>query len=146
MTTRQEKLDRRDQLFDHLADQPGTIKEMMAALGVNELPLRHTIRELRLFLGETDEINLVCEPQGHREPWLYRLVGNLDAARPWQDNQMRHLESRLESSLAIAKSMASAFPDGRRVEAKKARRVVTVLSRLMEDLDELLPDPADAGA
>ena len=130
--------DRVGELFDYLADQPEgvTIDDIAAELGVVYSRARKIVRKLRLLLGETDQINLVCDPAGASERWIYRLVGNLEAARPWIDTRLRDLEARLETSRAVAKSLISAT-DGRTNDGKRVRKIERALTRLLEDLEEL---------
>ncbi len=139
MTTREQAVARRDQLFDYLADHGdgATLLQIRADLKLTEGQMARTLRDLRLWCGEYDEINVVCDPDEAQKPWLYKLVGNLDAARDWRNFQMKNLETRLETSLAIAKSMVAAYPDGRLKDAKKAKKIARVLGRLIEDLEEI---------
>lgn len=136
MTRRTERV---TALFDILAGSPEglTVDDMAAALGVSHHLTSDAIRELRLLLGDTDEINLICDPQGSRERWLYRLVGNLDGSRRWVANRLGDTESRLRTMQSIADSLVSAT-DGRTLDGRRARLIRKALVRLVEDLDELV--------
>lgn len=127
------------ELFDFAVSRPEgfTNVEAMAELEIKRLSdFNRSARRLRITLGEDDEINLVCDPQGSGEKWLYRLVGNLEEAGPWVANRLRDMEARLETQHGVAKSVVTAT-DGRSVEGRKARLFAKVYSRLREDLEEL---------
>ncbi len=126
-----------DKLFDYLADRPdgATMDEIAAVLDVTHRKAKRVVRELRLFLGG-DSINLTADPQGSGEPWLYRLVGDVDNARAWVANQWRHAESRLETMIAFTESLLNAT-DGRSLEGRKARVLNRHLVRAKEDLTEI---------
>jgi hypothetical protein len=141
-------IDRIDQLYDFLADHPTVTRDQIAKhMDVSYARAGKVIHALRIFLGDTKDISLVCDPNPNDRngPWLYSLIGTLEGARPWQTNQMRHLVTRIETSNAIADSLIAAT-DGRTVDGRKVRKIHRVLSRLLEDLEELSeqpPIPAD---
>lgn len=134
-------MDRLDELAGKLFDfavlhpEGFTNEEALAELGLKHITtLNRVIRRLRLILG-TDEINLVCDPQGQRERWLYRLIGTIDLGSPWIRNRLRDLEARLETQHSVARSLVNAT-DGRSIEGRKARLCAKTLGRLREDLAE----------
>ena len=93
------------------------------------------VRRLRLvFAG--DDINLVCEPQMLREPWVYKLVGNVEDARSWSTNRISDIETRLETIQAVAESLTNAT-DGRTIEGRKARKIHRTLGYLIGELAEI---------
>jgi hypothetical protein len=98
------------------------------------------VRALRITIGAEDTINLVCEPQGSGELWLYRLVGTYDAARPWSANRLGDIESRLVTISGVSRSLVAAT-DGRSTDGRKSRLIAKVVDRLIEDLDEVIHGP-----
>lgn len=126
------------ELFDYaVAHQTFTNEEAMAALGINHLgAFNRVARRLRLLLGDDDRINLVCDPQGRSERWLYRLVGSPEDAGPWVANRLRDLQARLETQHAVSQSLVSAT-DGRTTEGRKARIYAKAFGRLIEDVKDL---------
>ncbi len=124
-------------LFDYSVEHPEgwLVPDACRHFKWSQSQLARAIRALRLILG-TDEINLVCHQRGFGEPKLYTLVGDLERARPWAVVQLRGLESRLDSILAISRSLVNAT-DGRTTEGRKARLIVKHVTRLMEDFAEL---------
>ena len=92
---------------------------------------------LRAMLGNDDRINLICEPQQtSSDPWIYKLVGNLQAAQPWNGNRIGDCESRIMTMHAVLSSIVSGS-DGRTKEGRRARIMHRALGRLIEDLAEL---------
>jgi len=135
MSAREE---RRDSLFDLLVAMPEgvTVNEIGATLSIPLWRVNEVIRDLRLLLGDTDDINLVCTPQGQQERWNYALVGNLDGAREWTANRVGDTASRIRTMQAVMRSVVSAS-DGRTLDGKRARVIERSLRRLIEDLDDL---------
>lgn len=130
---------RRDDLFDALVAEPDglTVQDMMDDNGWSHHQCNEAIRDLRRFLGDSgDSINLVCDPQGWNQRWLYRLVGSLADVRDWSRNRIRDGESRVRTMQAVMTSIVAAT-DGRSAEGRKARVMERGLRRLVEDLDEL---------
>lgn len=130
--------DRRDRLFDLLMDEPDgiTIPHMMAELVASYSQVRNAIRDLRVFLGTMDQINLVCEPTTFRDRWEYRLVGNADDARFWQANRLNDAEGRLETIRSVAQSVARGTPANTPV-GRRARRMYRSLDYLMAELADI---------
>lgn len=132
-------------LFDYAANklQGFTLQEAAHSLGYKRRTMEDTIWRLRKIFGDSDTINLVCDPNGYHEPWLYRLVGTLEEAKPWLDNRIGDCEGRIETTNAIAKSILAAT-DGRTLEGKSVRAMVKALTRLIEDLADLRNDSTTA--
>ena len=127
----------RDDLFDLLAAEPDglTIPEMTEALSVGQTRIQQAIRDLRLFLGEFDSINVINERQGRGEPHRYRLVGTFNESREWVIGRINDTESRLKTLGAVSASLVAAT-DGRSAEGKRARLISKVVTRLVEDLHD----------
>lgn len=124
-------------LFDYAVKTPEwTVDDATAALGWTHPALNMAIRRLRLTLGEADDINLVCTPQGKGERWVYSLTGNVEMAKPWVDNRLRDMEARLETMAGVAKSLVAAT-DGRSAEGRRARLIERAVRHLLEDLGAL---------
>jgi hypothetical protein len=134
---------RRDAVWDHLVSHPegATINQMMEALGYQDNEVRGAIFDLRHFLGDFDSINVPCDPAGHREQWIYRIVGTLDEVRGWSANRVRDAETRVRTMQAMLSSIVRAT-SGRTTEGRKARMMETALRHLVENLDNLAADSA----
>ena len=128
-------IQRRDDLFDVLAATPDGVDvvEMATALGCTTAQAYRSVHDLRLFLGDTDNINVVCDPNGHRQLWKYRLVGDVDGAMPWQQNRLSDLEQRLVTIGKVSKSVASGL-DKRTLEGKKALAIASTIDVLNNQL------------
>ena len=123
------------ELYDLLASTPppGINKyEMEAQLGWSPGVLHQRIRDLRIELGD-DNINLVCDPDGHREAWRYFLTGNLGEAREWLNNRHQDLESRLTTMHSVSTALVAASTTAS-VQGRRVRRIETTLRHLIEDL------------
>lgn len=129
-------------LFDFATAKPDgfTQPEAAAYLDVDERQMPRFINALRHEFADGD-INLVCEPNGKGEKWLYRLVGRPEDARIWHTNRIGDTESRLETMQSVAHSMVGAT-DGRTIEGRKARVIDRQLTRLIEDLAVIREDIA----
>jgi len=126
---------RDDLILLMIAQQSGqTVDDMMVALGCDHPQVNEAIRDVRLWLGDFDEVNLICDPQGTGQRWLYRLVGTLDEMRPWAANRVADSASRIRTMASMLASVVSAT-DGRSIEGRKARVMERSLRRLVEDLD-----------
>jgi hypothetical protein len=126
------------QLFDYAAGRPEgfTYQDVEKDLGWRKPEFTKVHRKLRLLLGGDDQINLVCDAQGRNEPWLYRLVGNIEGARAWVGNRLRDSETRILTIRAICASLVRAT-DGRSADGRRARIMQRGLTRILEDLAEL---------
>jgi len=127
-------------LFDFAASKPDgfTLPEASVALDVDERQMPRFVNALRREFAEGD-INLVCDPNGKNEKWVYRLVGRPEDAQAWHSNRIGDMESRLETLQSVAHSMVNAT-DGRSIAGRKARLIDRALSRLIEDLAVLRED------
>jgi hypothetical protein len=125
-------------LFDYAAARPDgfTYQDVERDLGWPKPEFTKVHRKLRLLLGGDDQINLVCDPQGRNEPWRYRLVGNVEGARPWVGNRLRDSESRISTIQAICASLVRAT-DRRTTDGRRARIMNRGLGRILEDLADL---------
>ena len=131
--------DRMTALFDYMVlqdTQGATVEDMAAHLECSVDLASDSIRDLRRFLGDSDEMNLTCDQQGAGQRWLYRLVTKMEEHSGWIGIRMNDTESRLVTILAILAS-AVRSTDGRTIEGKRARVMFKQISRLMEDLREL---------
>lgn len=131
--------DRRDLLWDQVVGNPAgiTVNDMMDEHGWTMKQANEAIHDLRAYLGAYDDINLVCDPQGSGQRWLYRLVGSLDEVRDWTRNRVNDGETRVRTMQSMMSSVVSAT-SGRTTEGRKARIMAKALRRLVEDLDDLL--------
>ena len=126
---------RAGELFDYLANSATkeTIKDIAAAKQWSVAATHEALRAMRLQLGETDPINAIAEPTGHRQPWGYQLAGTMDKADWWFSNRTSDIEGRLETIGAIAKSLVNAT-DGRTIPGKKARMIAVMIGSLLQQL------------
>jgi hypothetical protein len=117
------------ELFDLLCDHPRglTRTEMASKTEQSANNIGQSLRDLRLMLGDTEDINVACDIPAEGGEWVYRLTGNLDELLPWFENQESHVVSRLTTLKATVSSMPG----------KKAKLMHTYLTRLVEDLDLL---------
>lgn len=132
---------RRDALFDLLVSHPNglTVTEIELLLACRRDQANRAVHDLRLFLGEFDDINLPCTPPGaggSRNQWVYHLSGNLDDAREWFANRVADADSRLHVMHAMFRSLVKGS-DGRTTIGQKARVIEKGLRRIVEDLDDL---------
>lgn len=130
-------------LVGYLTEHPegSTIEDLAEALGTSLDGARRAVQRLRIELGANQEVNLICNPAGQRQRWLYFLVGTVDEAKPWATNRRRDSETRLRTQQAIWTSVAAAT-DGRTVEGRKARRAQKAMTRLLEDFAEIEEEAA----
>jgi hypothetical protein len=133
------RADRRDALFDLLVSRPAglTQAEIELLLPCRPDQAKQAIHDLRLFLGEFDDVNLPCSPQPGGGQWIYQLSGNLDDAREWFANRIGDAESRLRVMHAMFASIAKGT-DVRTSDGRKARLIERGLRRVVEDLDDLI--------
>jgi len=125
-------------LFDYAADKPEgfTYRDVEKELGWDRKMFFATARKLRVLLGNDDRINLVCDPQGTRQPWLYRLSGDVDGARGWVANRLGDAETRIGTMQSVCATLERAT-DGRTSDGRRARVMNKGLTRIIEDLAEL---------
>lgn len=139
---------RRDMLFDYAVEHPDgfTKADAMNDLEWGSWPktFNDAVRDLRVMMGDSDSINLIADPQGSGEQWLYRLVGTVDEGREWVTNRVGDVEGRIRTLQAVVASAVSGS-DGRSIEGRKARILHRGISRIVEDLDELVAAAAMNG-
>lgn len=125
------------ELFDYAVSKPNgfTWSDATEDLEWSRPKFNLTVRQLRLVLGG-DDINLVAEPGGHWEPYIYRLVGTYGEAREWLATRIRDMESRLELVHAVATSVTRAA-DGRSVQGRKARKIERTVGYLLRELGDM---------
>lgn len=132
-------------IFDLLAEhlEGLTMPEIIEAVHMPYESCRVAMRDLRLTLGEDDTLFVIAEPQGPREPWLYRLidgsvlVGGEESG--WAANRIGDAQSRIHL-LAVAMSTAERATDGRTLNGRKARMMAMELRHLDEKLTRLDED------
>jgi len=130
------------QAYDLLAAAPeGLNKHQIAdGLGVSVHEVTHLIRDLRLTLG-SDDITVTTDPNGMRQPWIYRLVGTLGGAVRWIRNRVKDSEARIETLYAVIAPVAK-VADKRTMEGRKAVLILRAVGRLREDLTDLGEHPS----
>lgn len=131
------KVDRAGQLYDYAVEHPEgfTYQDIERDFEWQRSEFVGVVRTLRAILAD-DEINLTCEPQGQGEPWLYKLIGSYDDARPWATNRIGDLETRLETIGSVSQTLVSAT-DGRSIEGRKARKMKSTLDYLRGELADI---------
>lgn len=81
--------------------------------------------------------NLVCEPAGKGNPWVYRLANTLaGGADPWIRNRLGDQVTRTRSSLHVLASIIDAT-DGRSADGRTARILHRHYERALQDLAEV---------
>lgn len=133
--------DRAGDLFDLLAASPNgvTVDDIKAALECDHPTANQTIRDLRLTLGDTDEVFVTCHPQGQGERWLYRLAAGTRVIDPdtpegrWIENRIRDTKARLQTMHASMR-VAARSTDGRTALGREARVLETGLRHMQESL------------
>lgn len=124
-------------LFALLASHPdGLDRDEIAIELCLSVPQVHTlVHKARRILGDTDSVNVVCDPVGPR--WLYRLVGTLDDAQQWTSIKLRDARTRLVTQLAIWTSLLRGV-DVRTLEGRVIKATVLSLRHLIENIDNEL--------
>jgi len=130
--------DRADVLFDLLADSSHTYVTIREETGWSRKQILKAVQVLRDILAANgDVISVVCDPQGPREPWLYRLQAGrdiLDAERSgWILNRFTDAERRLKTIKHVLEVAVRGL-DGRTVEGRKARIYDLHLRRAQEEI------------
>lgn len=127
-------------LWDYAVAHPDgfTRYDVQNDIGWSNSELSDVARHLRQFFAD-DVITLTATPQGQHEPWIYQLVGTLEAAGPWSRNRLLDTETRLSTIHAVAKSLVHAT-DGRQRDGKKARVIERTLRHLQENLAAITED------
>lgn len=136
---------RRDRLFDLVmvwgawSKANGfRVNDVMNSESWSHNHVRAAIHDLRLWMADTgDKINLVCEPDGAYNQWLYYFTGDPAEAAIWIDNRDRDLVSRLETIKAVSATLVNAT-DGRTAQGKRVRKVERTVSYLLTELQEIV--------
>jgi hypothetical protein len=137
---------RAEVLFDLLADADRTRDEIQAKTAWNRPQFQKAVQTLRDILAANgDVISVVCEPHGHRAPWLYCLragaeVLNAEESR-WIINRLQDAERRL-LTIGNVMEVAARGLDGRSIEGRKARIYELHIRRAAEEV--ALLDGGDA--
>lgn len=114
-------------IYDLMSDsQPRTKSQIALQLNISRETVNAGIRWLRNALADTEDINLVADPRANEE-WLFQLVGELDAARPWVTNRIGDSRTRLTT----IKSVVASLP------GREAQIMARGISRILEDLADL---------
>jgi plasmid maintenance system antidote protein VapI len=130
------------EIFDDFVAHPDglTVHDLAEDLHLPLDAIRRGIRETRLILAEDDTLFILADPQGPREPWLYRLVDGaklIDMTETtWTANRIHDAQSRVHLMYA-AMRVAARATDGRSKDGKKARILARACGRLVEDLDDI---------
>jgi hypothetical protein len=140
---------RRDQAFDVLTSDDAnglTIDELADAIGCNDRQTRIAIHDLRLLLGDIDNVWITCDPSGWRQQWRYRVVraGDMidNEETGWVPNRLMDAESRLVT-IRSACAAATTATTPQSADGRKARMMLRSVNRLLEDLSDLGPDDED---
>lgn len=126
------------EVFDILTDSPegATIYALADNLNITPSRVKDAIFQLRRDLATDDDMNVIANRPKSRGPWTYRLVGDLDGAKEWQENRLKDGETRIETIYSVSKSVARST-DGRTREGRQARLMEKSLGRLIEDINDL---------
>ena len=130
--------ERRDQLFDFAHARPGgfTSDAVMHHFGWSSRQTSDAIRSLREFLGDFDEINLPCTPNGPGERWTYRLTDNHEESAAWVSNRVKDTTARLRTIHAVTASTLAAA-DRRTVAGRHAVEMEMAIRHLLENIDTI---------
>ena len=131
--------ERRDHLFDLLMDAPEgiTIDECCEAMRCDRSSWFQARRDLLEWLTETDDTVTVVVIDQPSKPSLYKLGSLIDEAKPHLKERLDDLETRLRTQSHTVAPLVAAS-DGRTSDGKRARYIRKYLTRMREDLDELL--------
>lgn len=124
-----------DQALNWAIEHPdGFTKPQLAeALGVPEGVVGGIFRLLRHRLA-ADTMNLVGDPQGQRERWLFHLVGNQAQAVAWEQMRLGDTETRLRITRDVVTSMGLDRTDA---GGYTVRLIQKSIDRLIEDLGDI---------
>lgn len=131
-------------LFDLLADGDQDYETIREATGWSRGQIIKTVQRLRdILAANDDEIQVVCEPQGQWEPYVYRLKGGkeiLDAEKSrWAIGRTLDLDRRGRTLEAVL-SVAVRATDGRTLPGKKARIWHLHIKRAREEVALMEPE------
>lgn len=140
MKADKDKIDyeRAEELFSLLAADDMNRDEICADRGWTHGQLRAAVQKLRdILAADGDTINVVCEPDGWRQPWQYRLRAGgdiLDAEESrWMTNRLGDTERRITTIGHVLDAAVNAT-DGRTIEGRKARIYQLHISRAIEEI------------
>lgn len=122
--------------FDFIVESDGcTIEELASQLRCSVHNARQVVHHIRhAFRGE--KVNLVCSPNGHRQPWVYKFVSTQQESKAWISNRTNDSTTRLETIRDVNHSIALA--EGKRTLAgKRAHKIDSTLTYLLNELSEL---------
>lgn len=130
---------RRDHLFDVLMAAPDgvTIDECCEIMRTDRGRWFQARRDLLEWLTETDDTVTVVVIDRPNQPSLYKLGSLIDEAKPHLKERLDDLETRLLTQAHTVAPLVAAS-DGRTHDGKRARYIRKYLTRMREDLDELL--------
>ena len=140
--TPDEKRDLIGEVFDHLANNITTgltIAELSDKTLRPAPAIRHAIRNARLTLAANgDTLFIVADPQGHCQPWIYRLVDgavviNAEDSK-WAANRIDDAQSRLRI-INAGMTVAVSATKSHTLLGKKARVLQMHLGYLLDVLD-----------
>ena len=133
--------------FDVLVEHPNglTVDEVAYHLDVTRARAYRVLRQLRKTLADQDDtLALVCDPQGQRERWCYRLLDGAALVDPeqtvWMKNRVGDMVSRIETLNEMA-HIAVVATKGNTRDGRIARLVKRHLGRLLEDVSEVQAIP-----
>ena len=112
-----------------------TITGLQSATGANKNAVKKAIQRLRIMFGD-DAHNVVCDPNGHNEEWLYRVVNGYERSRDWSANRVEDARTRLKTMRAVMESVTHAT-DGRSVAGKRSRIIERGLRHVLEDVEAI---------
>lgn len=133
-----------DTLFDYAVERPVgfTRYDVADDLGWTKDRFTKAVNATRRTLGHDDMINLVCDPQGQHEAWLYRLVGTPAESSVWIANRVGDTEARLHTMKDVSRSMERAS-DGRTIAGRKARKMARSFEYLIQELADIDADMSE---
>lgn len=125
-------------LFDYLVAEPDgvTITQIESHLECSRKLANQAVRDLRIWCGDDDSMNVDCEQQGHRQRWLYKFVANWGDIKGWELNRLLDLVTRIETMRAVIASIDRGT-DARTYDGKRSRIFKRHLLRMIEDLESL---------
>ena len=128
-------LARRDAVLDVLRQHPNglTIHDLAVAMGEND---RTVYRDIRWLRRRGDIDNIPATPNGHMQPWLYRVTNDLEANSEWVANRIGDAESRFLTMIGQAETLVR-VTNGRTTNGRKARKIDRVLRYLMQELADI---------
>ena len=133
---RSSRVEKVNMVFDLLVDGSKTGQQLATELDVAATTVIRIIHDLRLILGHDDTITVITEPQGPKEPHLYKLVGNYEQSVQWRHGRISNLEARLRVDEYSMRSIARGT-DKRMTDGKKAVKIERTLRYLREELAEM---------